>query len=795
MKRLLLALVCTISLDAQSMHFGEPFALTNTRYPSDVAFQQVLRSDGRDAYQFWSTRFAIRMTVLDGRARAGVPTVATTQIGQFDAVWVGTHFVVAATSVRQPGMLGTQAFSARGQALGEPYVVAESAEHPRLAWNGTTLLLLYTTGGLVHSLPLGKEGRPIDGARETVADQVFGRPEATASGTGFITVTPRIGPTAHELQLTLFNASGRIVSTQQLKAQDFGWSAVASNGAETLAVWCGKSGLEAAIVRHDGSTQLVGPHPLALRDTASKPAVTWSGTEWVVGYTTQTEAYGVRTDALHVVRLDREGNWTTHEEREGWGDPAVLATTDGIRVAFYREASSNPALLLSMLPFAEHEPEVVTYVAATQQFAATAVSDDATLFLWQETGDESRTVFAGVRRANGEWWERRIGQNMHVYGAASDGSTFAVLVEPINVINSYAVMALDSRLRTLWTTPVDRRFTSLASNGEDYALAGARYDLTVAAVLLSSSGVLGAPVVVAPHDGSEQSPTETRIASDGHGFLVTWLMPGCAQFLCDDPVTVKGARLNSDLQRVDAEDLSLNEGQPYVVRSRLAWDGSDYIAVWPAGGSLYGAKVPPSGPADPSPFLVADVGDITLGSMTALGKGVAITWRQQSERTDHVAFLVEGRLAGRATFPWTFSDETPQITRTPDGRAMYVTTRLQTAPPHHAVTRLLAAVEDPLPVEVPDAPSLGVQAEGSTFVLRWKAPAQPVSGYRVEYRIGDGSWNELDRWFNADDLTTTFRASGKVAHTFRVRAWSDAGVTAYSAATSAASGKRRAMRR
>jgi hypothetical protein len=56
-----------------------------------------------------------------------------------------------------------------------------------------------------------------------------------------------------------------------------------------------------------------------------------------------------------------------------------------------------------------------------------------------------------------------------------------------------------------------------------------------------------------------------------------------------------------------------------------------------------------------------------------------------------------------------------------------------------------------------------------------------VTGYRVEQRIGDDDWTEIDRWLDADELSLVLASTPDPAVSFRVRAFSDGGASPYSA--------------
>jgi hypothetical protein len=81
------------------------------------------------------------------------------------------------------------------------------------------------------------------------------------------------------------------------------------------------------------------------------------------------------------------------------------------------------------------------------------------------------------------------------------------------------------------------------------------------------------------------------------------------------------------------------------------------------------------------------------------------------------------------------------------------------------------------------------------MIVEWSAPPEPVNGYRVEYRVDDGLWNELDFWFDARSRSLAIRPwrTGPVRYQFRVRAVNDAGFSPYSNPATVRTRKTRAV--
>jgi hypothetical protein len=91
---------------------------------------------------------------------------------------------------------------------------------------------------------------------------------------------------------------------------------------------------------------------------------------------------------------------------------------------------------------------------------------------------------------------------------------------------------------------------------------------------------------------------------------------------------------------------------------------------------------------------------------------------------------------------------------------------------------------------------LRARRENGSFLLEWSAPPQPVNGYRIEYRLGqNGAWNELDTFYDSTARSATIAPWRNATFEFRMRAWNDGGVGAYSNVVTIAPSKQRSVRR
>jgi hypothetical protein len=115
------------------------------------------------------------------------------------------------------------------------------------------------------------------------------------------------------------------------------------------------------------------------------------------------------------------------------------------------------------------------------------------------------------------------------------------------------------------------------------------------------------------------------------------------------------------------------------------------------------------------------------------------------------------------------------LTRLPDGRLAFAFYAPQREAPFHGSLHLELSIAGA--TAMPGAPRASLRGN----VLSWAAPPEPgVTGYRVEQRTGDDEWTEIDRWFDADELSLVLPATPDRTVSFRVRAFSDGGAGPYS---------------
>src|SRR5688500_1584745 len=137
----LLFLASATSLLARPLFVGEPFPLTNTRY-GEAAGQPHLVSNGREVFLFWATDTHIRFTRLGSDAPPSRAVLARTGGDSYGVVWTGRHFLIVSgrtffnSRADDDDIIG-QLIDVHGEPAGEPFLIVEGGQAPRIAFDGT----------------------------------------------------------------------------------------------------------------------------------------------------------------------------------------------------------------------------------------------------------------------------------------------------------------------------------------------------------------------------------------------------------------------------------------------------------------------------------------------------------------------------------------------------------------------------------------------------------------------------------------------------------------------------------
>jgi hypothetical protein len=790
LKGLVAALVLLSAAPLLAQPFtGKPFPLTNTRYGAMEGNARLV-TDGHSTLMFWSTLDQIRVTkIVDGERRGGRAILESWPGADFDVVWSGRHYLLATYDLDggSPGAVRVRLLDANGDPEGSGFKVAEEGTDPRIATNGETMLVLYGArqSSLRHSV-IAADGSVKMPARllRHVAEGAY---YVASNGSGFAAVAG----TQSGTHLLLFDGEGNVVSETMLAPWLNRDLAIVSNGRDYFVTWSNGNALQGVLVSADGDIS----RPLIVDPSwpygGPRHATAWSGDSWVV-------AYRPWDDGLRFTWVDASVRSVIGIERGTWAAFAPSIVNAGGRLTvLWKTSSYGPGMaVVSQLPLpATGSGDVATWGAAEQQLLATASGSDSTLVMWSELVDSERTYRVGVRTRNGEWFERSLGaapDSGRVIAAGNDDDF--VVVTRAGLWNSPTIAhRLDSRGRLLSTTEIPFAVRAAAPRGDDFVLAGQR-DREGVIATFSKSGVLSPPVKFVDDAGSGYM----AVAVSGTTTLVTWTVRPQCPFACpapDNQITV--LRLDSALRPLE-QPRSI--GSSEFSGAKVTASGNEFVLAWSESDKLRTIRIPVTGDWQGDAWSVTRGMSVRGADVLATPAGVVYAW-QTYDLTRSAFHLLpgNGEIAGPDRPPVLSArriDLSPLLAVLPNGDIGLFATAPNLAAPHHGARRvmMIAASFTGLGT-APDAPRLTASRTGGPIRLEWSAPPQPVNGYRVEYRIGDGSWNELDEWFTANDLVKTLPWQQPVV-AFRVRAFNDAGASDYSqvAAVGTGVGKRRAVR-
>jgi len=762
---LLLVLLSPAAL-AQPFSFGEPLPLPHTRYGA-FSGEPRLVSSSHAAFLAWVEEGTLRMTLLNGERRVGRPILDVDQ-GWFDVVWTGQHFLaVAYRRTNGRDQLFGRIVDFNGEPVGAELLIGDAIGEPRLAYDGTFVLLQFRAGNFVGTVALTTEGRPLEPIPNSwVLPPVIVDVALAEHAPGFVTATAYPDVVA----FAQTDSAGHTVASVPLAVAryDTRQIAIATNPArDILSVWTNpNAAMEAVIIRNDGT--LLERLTIADSAGARDVAVTWDGSRWTLAYVAQGRMF--------VRRIDR----VSPEERLAASDvdpdsTVTLTAVNGQTFAAFRGANTGEQLVVRNLTTGASD--LAAFAAAQQTLYDVAPANGRALAVWSELRDGVRTLYAGTRSESGEWRERPIGTSESAAYAASDGTGFAVVRASGS---TWTATLLDSQTRIVGTSSIVTGFTptDVEWTGSAYAVIGLNGSGNLVGTLLMPSGSLTATRVLMVKRAG-RSIENPRLASRTGELLAVWqdtqiipCMPVC------DPYDslIHGARFTSTLDAADAGPFSIapDEGR----HPDAVWNGIHYVIVWDNDGALSYRTLRSNGAISGITQLPGGSSEGRVPRVSLIPGGVGIAFE-----TGNIVALYEGSVA---VFPALGRAGARDAIVTIGNDVAYLQTMPRDEMPYHGATRLQARIGSLVPHPArPSAPRI-VRAElppgGNSMIVEWSAPPEPVNGYRVEYRVDDGVWNELDEWYDANDDGFTIRPwrTTPTRYQFRVRAWSDAGLGAYS---------------
>lgn len=792
-------------LAAQPVHFGELAPLTPTRYTS-FSGGSVLVSNGRDLFVFWQSGHQVRVTRYTGEARAGRAVLDVDGESFFDAVWTGSGFLVAGTHHNK---LVLRELDKDGDPVGEPSVVGPYSPVD-LASDGVQAAVLYEellpsfTMLSKRVLIVDRHGAPTSSPAVIENRNGFIRSAIVANGGGFTVLTV----SGAGVKLTTLNAAGTITGNNVVAgAHEPGAVALATNGRGFLAAWAEYEGIVVQMIDGHG----VAGNRLTIRAEASDfgvgyPAVVWNDGAYEVMYMASPKT---NIEEIRRVRVDENAVIIARDAPRVSRSHTVAAAVAGGHTFLSWEESALSAVEKLLVPIvvqdatSGHDSSLVAFASMEQSVQAMATSADALLVIWKEVGTSGTTWFAGVRTSDGSFVEHPIGDgDAYPVSVASDGHGFAILDLHLH---DWQVIILGPRGDILARSkPIPGSAKQIASNGDGYLVARqgdfGPYGNGIGVLRVSTSGdVSTLPVVIVPKVSLTDDGFWT-LTSDGTNYLAVWQRWTCTATSCLFPTKrqILATRLDRSLRPLDvivvteflepitastpgANTISQPSANVVIAPSEKGW-----TALWSNGFDTRTRTIDSNGTTSAvlkfpvnNVISVASFGDGTLGATTSTGT---------------LAIIRNNSIVARKEYGEMST--TARIARLPGSGAAYVSTHVERETPYYGSGRVAIAIGDAVPLPSrPDAPRATAHVANNQVIVAWTAPPQRVTAYRVEYRIGDGSWIEVEASIDATTHSiNALQPKSGVTYAIRVRAVNEAGAGAYSTPV-IVSGRRQVVRR
>jgi hypothetical protein len=764
--RWVFAILVAASLRAQLPPIGQPFALTNTRYGT-VSGSPVLRTNGRDAFLFW-TNGKLRVTRLaksDTSLGRLVFDFDVTDRSYFDAVWTGTQFLVVSNDSNY--QMWARLVDASGEPAGDAFRLA-TPDHglwPRMAFNGKYVLLIVDN----QSFVLTPDGQPAGFAPQTFVNSLVQDASLVATNGSRFAVFTQV---TNEQTLSIFDENGQLLTQRRFSDLfTFRRTAIASDGRRFLIAQAIDNTINTTLVEPDGSFGSATQLEIATSTLFSAPIVTWNGSRWTFAYQAPVGSQTV------IAESDADARFLTARRTIDSSQQLAMVAIGSRVVTSW--VGVNGSIYTGEFPAVSGDP--VSFGAMYQGLLASATSSSATLVVWLESGNPS--IRAGIRTRDGRWRESTIAALAVRAAAASDGQGFMVVLDGVAIPLDAEGRVVPGVRTTIGFTP-----DSIAWNGRSYAVIGVK-DGAPTIALLSPSGSVSTPVAL-PHTASS-NVVIPRIASNGTDFFAVWAVPQecgpLAEPVCF-PGGIAGTRLGADLHVLDPEPQTFVSGKN-IYGADLAWTGSQYVVAWTTSSGIF---VTQPGTETTTSFSSDNAFGVSVASVAGRA---AIGWTLNRYPTPRVESRVA--LLGDSTSTIVYQgDDFPglRLVTLAGGELALLSTLPQNSAPLYGTRHVMMAIGSFGLPPLPDAPSASLKQDGNTLILGWGRPPQRVNGYRVEYRVNNGAWTEVERWFDPEERTYTTSIPAGASLALRVRAWNDAGTGAYSQAVIANTNRTRSAR-
>jgi hypothetical protein len=411
---------------------------------------------------------------------------------------------------------GQRFFTAAAEPVGQTFVLAANAKLPRLATNGSLIMLLYLRDRDAYAVPLTLLAEPTAIGAQKLSSY-YGPYAVASNGRGFAAVTKADdgAPFAYSsVHFTEFDSTGKKGYDQKLRVENYRDKrrglAVASDGTDYLVAI-----LEDSI---GGHTRIVNSNSVAFDAVpfSSTPALfgtavsaVWTGSEYVLAFL-QKSAQG---DSLNTLRLAANGQpmgGATQVPVNDFQSGTSLLTNAG-RVLLAWNPSEGSAV--DELPSAN--PHVIaTHGASVQRLLTSAFSANGSqLLVWSETLNGEDAIRIGLRTASGDWSERVLAVRTTLRAVAgSNGSEFMLAFAEEDFKTGFEDKATIYRIDAQGVPYANTSFmpfvvTDIEWTGAEYALIGYKRKsrfTEVFASTMDASGFTGINFLLRGVDATER---------------------------------------------------------------------------------------------------------------------------------------------------------------------------------------------------------------------------------------------------------------------------------------------------
>lgn len=765
---------------ARNLYFTEPAPLATTRYGAFGGNVRLV-STGLSPFLAWSAGGKIRLTHLtDGERHVGRPVLDVVPFSSdaFDIVWTGDHFLVAAEQCPDSCFIAGRLVDANGEPIGDPFTIQSEGGRPRLAFDGARVLMLYGDAGPHKSVFLDRDGlHPSDALTDpslTAKDAVV----TAANGTSVVA-----SQQFTHVSILALDSDGEVIGKPHFTVapRDDRRIAVASGENEFFIIWTnGDQPMEYATISARNAT-ISGRTAIPETGGTAAVAAVREGDHWTITWVTG--------GAMHVQRLATANTPAETLVSKPADDDSQLAalSLNGHAIVAWRGTGEGAPITVRHL---EGGTDLAAFAAAEQKLETTAATAESALLVFSEMRDGRATLYAGLRGVDGAWRETKIGDDHRAPLAATDGSNFAVITT--TSANDWGASILDRRGRLVNVSPRVASFTptGIAWTGTGYAIVGINGASDLAAYVVSPTATITGPVVLAQHQGERLIENPAIAARDGEALVVWQDSRFAICFPVCDPYDseLRAARLSPSLQVLDATPLLIAPDE--AVSPDVVWDGSRYVIAWRNDQTLQWRTLTSHGSVSSILSAFQNAGFERGPHLAVVADGVAATM----DNGDALLLTLDAAVPLRELHPHHLRDAVVALGE----RVGYVVADEHDEMPYHGASRLHLILGNSIQDSPAAAPHIAeARFIGNAMRITWTPPAAPVNGYRVEYRVDGGAWNELDEWFAPDETTLEIQPwRGKDAsYQFRVRAMNDGGPGAYSNAPVVSRGvKRRAVR-